>query len=130
MYLRILTASLLLACCTTAQESREARKTLYVHHSGDDSVGKQFAFALREQIRKSSGYRLSDSDSTSAVVEIVTIDVFVGERTGQGAAASIVVRQGKGDCSRELNHEVVVIGANEAESKARLVLSDIDNALN
>jgi 23S rRNA A2030 N6-methylase RlmJ len=77
-------------CLPLPTWSQDGKIKVSVSHSGNDSVGKQFAYAVREAIRASNGYQLVSADASGLQVNIITIDP---ERTssseGYRTAASI-----------------------------------------
>lgn len=69
--------------------AQDIKVPVQVTHSGEDSVGRQFAYELREGIRSSYGFRLVDDVATSRVVlSIVSLDL---SNNGKGISSAIAV---------------------------------------
>ncbi len=56
--------------------------TISVVHTGDDSVGRRFAYAVREKIRESASYLLTQADVARIEIHIVTLDASSLGNTG------------------------------------------------
>ena len=54
--------------------AEEAKISVAVNHSGEDTVGQKLAFALRETIRSSSGYQLISGPKATYRISLVTLD--------------------------------------------------------
>lgn len=96
MGVRVLLAVFLLCGPSLAFAQTQTRLTVRVEHSGDDSVGSSVAFALREELRRSAGYRLSAGyglsieDVESFTVSLVTLDTAgEGGRKGNESAMAV-----------------------------------------
>lgn len=67
----------------TTEAADETRINITLDHHGDDTYGKQLDFRFREELRKSSLFRLRDSNDDTAP-EVFTIDLFTRGELGQG----------------------------------------------
>ena len=54
--------------------AQEAKISVSVSHSGEDTVGQRLAFALREAIRSSGGYQLISGPKATYRISLVTLD--------------------------------------------------------
>jgi hypothetical protein len=119
--------------------AQDGRVRVSVSHVGDDSVGKQFAYAVREAIRASNGYLLVPGDQAGIRVSIVTIDQDSGSSVGNATAASISYTMAnflpyqKGNPQTwypiHLTSQVMIIGLRRTADQARSVMATIDEQL-
>lgn len=96
----------LLAVCPGAFCQKKIQVT--VKHQGDDRVGNQLTFAIREALRRSEGYLL-EGDDADTVIELVTAETVPN---GAVSVASVVMIK-KGDsafCNFNLAHLVYSVG--------------------
>lgn len=77
-------------CVTSlgAQQSQDTRIPAAVVHSGSDPVGKSVASDLRDELTRSSRYRLVGREEALFEIRIVTIDPSVGD---EGISTAIAV---------------------------------------
>lgn len=62
---------------------------IYVSHSGNDRVGQQLVYEIREELRRSTGLSLAREDEASNVdMRITTLD---SNRTNPGASTTYAV---------------------------------------
>ncbi len=126
--------ALLLATPTVAS-AQEQRALVSVSHAGEDSVGQRLAFALREAIRSSAGYRLVDYKEALFRVSLVTLDPdrsLSGNKTA--AAVTYTVRNTLPfkDSNPQtwypiyLTTSIVIAGADRTEDQARGILASLD----
>jgi hypothetical protein len=110
-------------------------------HYGDDTVGRRFAYTLREEIRRSTRYFLADHGPIT--VEVYTMEA-VGDVLAVGdilAAVSVVIGQrdiwwaykedgslvGYYDSEPKVKwHQLSVVGKNRADDQARNLMVDLD----
>jgi hypothetical protein len=118
----------------------DGRVQVSVDHSGDDSVGKQFAYAVREAVRASNGFRLTAADSSGLQILIVTVDP---ERRSQSnnswTVASITYTMAnflpyeKGNPQTwypiYLTSQVMTVGTQRVDEQARSVMATLDSQL-
>ena len=76
MLIRIFTVLAVLASAVVFNSAvaQEAKTSVSVIHSGEDTVGQRLAFALREVIRSSSGYQLISGPKATYRIGLVTLD--------------------------------------------------------
>jgi hypothetical protein len=60
--------------CFAGASVAQSRATVDVRHSGEDSVGRTLAFAVREAIRSSAGYELVTGPRAAFRILLVTLD--------------------------------------------------------
>jgi len=106
-----------------------------VSHSGDDQIGPQVAFALKEAIRRSQSFRYVDHDPNSStariVVHLVSIDSYASSRNVSSAIAETIVYDEKSIAAQGifLRSGVINCGANKSEWCANSILPEIDQAV-
>lgn len=62
------------ACSLTSPSPVQAQDTIYVNHEGDDRVGKNLAFAIRERLRGSNLVQLSQEKQGAVyTLQVVTL---------------------------------------------------------
>jgi hypothetical protein len=131
--------ALILACpgALAAQGSSARKIGVSVEHTGTDTVGVRFAFAVREAIRRSAGYTLiSESPDYAVVILMLSTDASVSTRgdlqernKGDASFVSVshLVEQPAG--RRYLTSALVAVGSAATESMAQSVLAQLDAAL-
>lgn len=143
MFVRVLSALALVLLSSTAfsqqsENGNQSRKLLVaVSHTGDDSVGVQLAFAVREAIRRSAAFELT-SDSVAALftVSLVTADPESGSASGRRTAGAVVFTMrnllpfAKNDPQTwypiYLMGHVVIVAANKVNDSAQELLASLD----
>lgn len=90
---QVAAALLITLSIATARAETETSSTLVeVLHRGDDSLGIQLAFHLRETIRKSAGLSLADPGQSSAIqIHVATFDADATSTSRQSATTYSVV---------------------------------------
>ncbi len=114
---------------------------VYVHHSGSDPIGQRIAFALKNSVIGSHGYRLVDSvDTAGMMIDLSTIDplgeISIGQLSlkNSSAAVSVVVTINVGTSCRSttfvvIYHRIYIIGSSNAEAFGKALLAEIDERL-
>lgn len=106
-----------------------------VDHTGDDQVGQQVAFALKEAIRRSQSFRYVDHDRNAntarIVVYLVSLESYVGSRAVSSAISQSFVYDDESIAARGifLYSGVMECGRDKTESCANAILPDIDRAV-
>jgi hypothetical protein len=122
----------LLSADVSYSASRTVQPTcaVRVSQSGDDTVGIRLALVLKERIRKSPLYRLTDSDSDWMFgIEIVSHDLALpSESSGNSSAIAVafLLRDPSGGSPKELDLEVVALGTNKIDSDAERILGQLE----
>jgi hypothetical protein len=117
-------------------KQNNAKITLSVDHSGEDSVGVRLAFALREAIRSSAGYELV-SEKALLRVSLITLDTDPGpQMKGYATAASALFTMRndvpliKGNPQTWypifLDARIFLCGSNRVEDIAKRILAYLD----
>lgn len=120
--------------------SQDGKVRVGVSHSGDDSVGKQFAYAVREAIRASNGYQLVLASESGLQISIITVDPERASSSGSyWTVASISYTMAnfiplqKGNPQTwypiYLTSQVMTIGARRVDEQARSVMATLDDML-
>ena len=124
----------------TKAHAQSSRTRIAVSHSGTDQVGNEFAFALRESIRNSSGYELVPEERARYFVSLSTLDPQADLSTNGNltAAAITVTAKNPGPVSPRAPHtwyevhltsSVNVVGRDKVEVGARRALASIEAAI-
>lgn len=135
----ILTAfGLFLAMQGVQAQDRDTKIQVSVSHSGEDSVGKQFAYAVREAMRASNGFRLVPDEDSVFQVLIVTVDPAQSPGSYWTVASVTYTMTNflpyeKGNPQTwypvYLTSQVMTVGAQRVNEQARAVMAALDNAL-
>ena len=135
--LSLVFALLLLVC--GASQAQDQKIGVSVSHTGDDSSGVQFAYAIREAIRGSQGYRLVQSDEPGIQVRLVTINPEDNTTSSNWTVATVVLTMtnflplDKKDPQTwypiYLTSHVMTVGRSRTESQARSVIASVDAAI-
>lgn len=114
--------------------AQEGKIPVSVDHTGRDNAGSGLAFAVREAVRASNGYRLVP-DNAILRISIVTLDPSVkDDGLTTAAAVSYTMRNDlpyeKGNPQTwypiYLSTSVVVAGANRLDAQAKGILASLD----
>ena len=102
-----------------------------VFHRGDDQVGQQVAFALKEAIRRSQSFRYVDWDRNANTARIVVYLVSVGSQGVSSAISQVIVYDDKSIAAPGifLYSAVSQCGRDKTEWCANAILPDIDQAV-
>ena len=78
--LRCVSAVVLATVLSVSMASAQigSRYTVFVSHSGEDSVGRKLAYAVREELRRSAGYSAGDERESPWLIEMVSLDTDGG----------------------------------------------------
>jgi len=118
--------------------SQDGKVKVSVAHSGEDSVGRQFSFAVRETIRGSNGYQLVSDDQSGMHIAIVTINPDSSSGSNWTTAAitytmTNFIPYQKGNPQTwypiHLTSQVMAVGINRTYDQARSVLATLDAQL-
>jgi hypothetical protein len=130
---------LLAACITTPSHAQVGKVGISVTHSGEDAVGKQFSFAVREAVRASQGFNLVLPDDSGIQVRIVTIDPSDRSSGSSWTVATVVytmanfITYKKSDPQTwypiYLTSQVMTVGQQRLDEQAKSVLAAVDAAL-
>jgi len=117
--------------CTSATCAATERIRVIVEHTGDDDIGREVAFELKDAIKGSSSFLIADGYANAAlVVRLSTIDVEIPKK---GVLSAISVSIAADHLSLPMlgylvNAFVAYCGRNSTRSCARSYLVDIDQA--
>ena len=132
---KALTVGLCLFLLAPAVCLAQAKKIpIAVDHTGDDSVGKGVAFALKEAIRGSRGFYLVDNDlkAPRITVILVSVDDNIGSEKGFSSAIAVAIvydsiaTAGRGIFLTLLVHDC---GRDRIETCAKNILPAIDKEI-
>lgn len=115
----------------------QSRATVDVRHTGEDSIGRTLAFALREAVRTSSRYELLAGPKSTFRIALVTLDpdkdtTESGSRTV--AALTFTMKNTNPFDSRKpetwypiyLRSFVIIAGGVRVSDQARSILADLE----
>jgi hypothetical protein len=118
---------LLLSAAALAQDSK---RLIFVDHAGSDPAGIRLAFALKEAIRKSSGYALAETNdhaNGTFIVELVTIGVPQQHPTDiEDSAVSMMTHQQIGQIEMPVGHDLFFTSLEITDSQAQTALARLD----
>lgn len=129
-----------LTCQTATAQNSNVKIAVSVTHTGVDSVGKQFAYSVREAVRASNGYRLVDEADSVINVSIVTVDPESSRSQSNlwtaaaiGYTMSNFLPYEKGNPQTwypiHLSAQVMTIGNRRLPEQARSVMATIEELL-
>jgi len=135
----LLYLSLAFSIEASAQSGNE-KIAIHISHSGEDSLGRQFAFTVRETIRASSGYRLGSNVDSIIQVSIVTMDPDRNlSNSGNRTVAAIsytMVNMTPFERSNPqtwyrifMTNELLLIGSLRLTEQSRAVIATVDEEL-
>lgn len=125
-YLVVSIMAMMLFPCAHAQALVKVPIYVSLSSHSDDPVAVEFAFRVREAIRRSAGYTLSDSKDVSYVwMNLVTVDP---DGAAHQSVVSIVFVATKNNTF--LGQAVLVVGRKKTEETASGVLAELDKMLN
>jgi hypothetical protein len=135
-----LVAVFLFVLVSASALAQDAKVAVSVAHSGADAIGKRLAFAVREAIRSSSGYRLVGQDDSTLEVKLVTLDPETSPQSANYwtmASITIVMTNfipyEKGNPQTwypiYLTSVAMTVGSSRTEEQAKSVLATLDDAL-
>lgn len=133
---------LLLAAGLTVASSwchaEDKRVPVYVGHTGTDSVGQQFVYAVREQIRGSRVFQMGSSSDLGLQVRIITLNPEDATSSNWTVASVVYTMSNlmpyeKGNpqtwYSIHLGSQVLTIGQRRTEEQAGAVVAFLDSIL-
>jgi hypothetical protein len=111
----------LLACCPNSL-CQKKKIQVFVKHEGDDTVGDQLTFAIRESLRRSEGYALGD-DGADTIMELVSAQTA----PGVSVVSVVIIKKGHSAfCSFNLVHLVYSIGSLRIKDIADDIVATLD----
>ena len=125
---------------TSTAWSQDSKVRVSVSHIGEDQIGKQFAYAVREAVRGSNGFRLTPGVESVVQINIVSVNPERSSSAGGNwtAAAVIYTMQNfnpfdKGNPQTwyriYLTTVVMTIGVQRVDQQAKSALATLDEAL-
>lgn len=125
---------LLLTGSLYAQVVPSQKVKIYLTHSGDDPVGNQVVFALKEAIRQSNGYELTQSISDlrpwkTIMLSIITLD---DSSSHLGVSTAISIKgdaKSPGGCWLNTTHRLYDVGSLHATELGGQILASLDSDL-
>lgn len=118
------------------------KPTVSVVHTGQDPVGSQLAFAIRETLRRSAGFEfVSSTEEAVFHINVITVDPAHGVSSGDGhfTTAAVVLTM-KNHIPYQahdpqtwypifLNAAVVFVGPTRVDDQARAVVAILDESV-
>ena len=107
-----------------------------VSHTGNDSVGTQLAFAVREAIRGSQGYKLAQKDQSGIQIRLITINPDENINSSSWTVATVVLtmsnffpydsKNPQSWYPLYLTSHVMTVGNSKTDEQARKILASVD----
>lgn len=104
------------------------KAAIEVDHTGDDFVGQRLAYQLKEEIRRSSSLRLTNSNEPRLIISIITIDLEK-EYKGNWSAYSIAWLVCNIKSERFITHNVGYCGASRVKEIAESIVAKADKKI-
>lgn len=138
--IRLFAAVLLAALLpfAAAADETDSKVAVTVSHSGDDAIGKQFAFTVREAIRLSAGFRLTAARDSGMQVHIVTVNPETAGDANWTVASITYTMTNFLPLDRKnpqtwypifLTSHVMTVGSRRLQDQARSVMAALDAQL-
>lgn len=132
----VLSFVLIASACLCPAWAQESKITVSVDHSGDDNIGVRLAFAVREAIRASSGYRLV-SENAVLRISLITIDPERSPAAGGVWTVAAISYTMRNDLPLDksnpqtwypinLSASVITAGYSRVDDQAKAVLAGLD----
>jgi hypothetical protein len=121
-----LVVALLLGVAAAARQ--QDRISVAVTHVGDDAVGGQLTFAIREAIRRSAAFALVDTwGDANLGITVVTVDL-PGSMAGRASAAGFTytAKHSVTGLPIHVDSTVAVVGLDRVDSVARSAVATLD----
>lgn len=119
-----------------AADAAGAKLAVCVFHYGEDSAGRQFAYAIREAARASSGYRLGDPKDCVLQIQLITVDPDGRGNSNSWTAAAVSYTMAnlnayeKGNPQTwyplHLTTQVLTAGTQRVDEQAKVVMATLD----
>ena len=132
---------LLMFLSTAAARAQPGQKVqVSVSQAGDDIVGSRLAFAVREEIRRSAAYELTDVSKSLFNISLVSLDLAVsGETKGVRSSAAMNVTMmnllpfKKSDPQTwypiHIDAFLLTVGSSRVDEQAKSIVADFDAAV-
>jgi hypothetical protein len=122
------------------------KKAISLKHSGEDSVGNRFVYALREEIAKSARYSFFSGDklqlpADTNIIEVEVVSVAADHMSPPvSSAISVLITltvqrpaEQRKTCGNEvglnLYHGVYVVGADQSDQSAKEFMAQLDKTM-
>ena len=136
----IAVASLTGALLASTANAQQRKTAIAVELSGQDSIGQQLAYTVREELRRSSAYEVSIPKDAVFSINIVSIDLALpNEQRGGSAAVAISYTMSNfipykaGDPQTwypiYLTTEVMAVGRNRVDTQAKSIVATLDQEI-
>ena len=124
-----------LASVASAQTT--TKYAVFVSHSGEDTVGKQLAYAVREELRKSAGYSAGSERESPWEIGLVSLDPDRSSgQPGNWSAVAVTFTMRnllpyKAGSPQTwlpifLSSGIHIVGSSRVEEKARSLVAELD----
>jgi hypothetical protein len=99
---------------------------VFVSWHGQDSVGRQLVFEVREEIRRSRGYRLVEANEDAVLqVNVVSVDVNA-DNLGISSSIAVAFILRPATENRFITVAAVYLGRERTTLQARSILANVD----
>lgn len=137
MRFAIYTAAALVASASAMPAmAADSKLSVCVFHHGEDFAGKQFAYAIREALRASNGYRLGDSSDCSLQIQLITLNPDERGSSNSWTAAAVSYTMSnylpyqKGNPQTwyafHLTTQALTTGTQRVDEQAKVVMATLD----
>jgi len=125
----ILSLFIIISSFAQAEEQEQKAKTkVMVHHEGQDSIGIRLAYEIKEKIRSSLEYEVSNRiEGADLYIVMVSVSIKMDESEPRGSAISIAFTYKPAVLSTLINNVIFIIPTDEdIESKAGRIVAIMD----
>ncbi len=130
----------LLLCSLLVQPAlaQDGKVAVHVIHSGEDSVGVQFIYSLREALRGSHGYKLTSREDSGIQVRVITLNPDERNQSNWTVATVVYTMTNFLPLDKSepqtwypiyLTSQVLTVGRNVTSDQARAVMATLDTAV-
>lgn len=123
---------------STNSFAQEGKVSIFVSHSGDDSVGRQLVFSVKEILRGSRAFQLSSQEDSAMQIRVITVNPEDGN-SSTWAVASVVYTMTnflpyeKGNPQTwyaiYAGSQVLTVGMRRVDDQAKSIVAFLDSAL-
>ena len=118
--------------------AQDEKVTVSLIHIGEDGIGKQFAFAIREAIRGSNGFRLTQPEESGLQIRLITIDPEEKTQSNWTVATSVITMRNFIPIDEKepqtwypiyMTASVLTVGQSKTNEQARAIIATLDSQL-
>lgn len=119
-------------------QAQDGKVAVHVIHSGDDSVGVQFVYSLREALRSSHGFKLTSREESGIQVRVITLNPDERNQSNWTVATVVYTMTNFLPLDRSdpqtwypiyLTSQVLTVGRSVTSDQAKAVVATLDSAV-